>query len=418
MRTITPPAPRPSPAAVHRTCERSDVADEPDLPDLPTVRALSHDLIGVLRQRARRHARSLRHAVGAVTTARRDAWQCAAQVAGIGIMSLTLAWCVWDTTVEQRQAVARSEPSVEGRLKGSLVDTDVTAELEAQRRAAPGEVGGEVADDSPDTVSDGGSASSPLGGWVMSVAAVSAVLMVGAGAVVLVVRRHRRRSWVQPEQHVLPTVDQLPDPPPRDDSEADDTAESEADDGSLHAPAGDADEGTREVTDQIDAEVTSTIAFELADARSGSLNASSPSWAGGDIALTGLSAQGSALMVGEPVASRIEARERLFERRASPRIEYVRPGTMAWRGVQSAMTVRDLSGTGLRLGISAPNASPLPGTKDYVEVQFPVDGGRVRVKAQVAWRRTTSDVTEIGVVFRRLSAEDAELIHDTCVART
>jgi hypothetical protein len=126
---------------------------------------------------------------------------------------------------------------------------------------------------------------------------------------------------------------------------------------------------------------------------------------------------GSALLV--PASGRrVETRERVFERRAAPRVEYVQPGTMAWRGASWQLTVRDLSGSGVRVRIPDPQGCRLPAPRDNVRLDFPVDGGRVRVHARVAWRRPTPEGTEFGLLFATLSADEQDLIGGTCLARS
>lgn len=413
------PAPRQPFAAVPALDQRwagaaTAVVDEP-----PTVRALGRDLVALLLLRGRRHARWLRRSVHAVVSTWARGWRCAAQVALIMLASGALAWLVWDKTETQRQEGAPSAWSAEGRLEGSLVDADVKGDLEVQRRDAPGGVGGGRSKESAGAGVSvaGGSSSSSLGGWVMSFAAVSAVLLGGAGAAVLVVRRHRRRSCVTLEQVDTRALLELSDLLLEDEPEEDAGAEDDP----LLPTHGDEDKVIDVEdgwTDLLIVDGISTMPTAPPPAGSGSTDTTSSFALASGLASRGLSGGDSTLIVGEPVGSRIETRQRLYERRAAARVEYVQPGVMVWRGAQCEMTVRDLSETGLRLRVPAPSASPLPVSGDYVQVEFPVDGGQVRVMAQVAWRRTVPEGTELGVVFRPLAAEDDERIRDTCTART
>lgn len=413
MPTAMSPAPRQRAAAAPALDQRWAGAAAPDVDEPPTVRALGHDLVFVLLLRGRRHARWWRQAVRAMVAAWAGRWRCGAQVAVILLASCALAWLVWDSTEEQRQKDAPSARSAEGRLQGSLGDSDVTADLEARRSGAPAASGGR-AEASSGTAADG--SSSPLGGWFISFAAVSAVLLAGAGAAVLVVRRHSRLSGTPSEQVPVRALPELPELLPLDELEG----QAGASDRSL--PVAD-DEGR--VIDVVDDGADRVhkdplpLTLTAQPASSSTIGTTSSfTTTGSAFASTGLTGGDSALVVGEAAGSRIEARQRLYERRAAPRVDYVRPGVMVWRGAQCDISVRDLSVTGLRLRVPTPNPSPLPASTDYVQVEFPVEGGQVRVTAQVAWRRSTPEGVELGVVFRPMAAEDEERIRSTCMTLT
>lgn len=415
MPTTMHPPPRQTAVAVDPLDADWHGATTGDVDEIPTVRALGADLVAVLVLRGRLHARWCRQAVRALLTAGGRGWRCAAEVALVVLTSCALGWLVWESTEAQRQPAASSAWSVEGRLEGSLGDDAVTADLEAQRSDAPGSAsGGTVEDDAPRGTSSGGSPSSSLGGWFLSFAAVAAVLLAGAGAALLVVRRHRRRAEAPAEPLEVRAPGELPDLLPRDEPE------EQAGVGEDPLPATE-DAGT--VIDVVDdgaggqAVDAATEAPATPSTLSGRTGSTALTVSSGVVS-TNLFGGDSAVLVGDAVTSRIETRQRLYERRAAPRVEYVRPGLMAWRGATCEMTVRDLSGTGLRLRVPAPGASSLPSAGDYVQVDFPTDAGQVRVTAQVAWRRTLPEGTELGVVFRPLAAQDEQRIRDTCAART
>lgn len=373
--------------------------------DLPTVRSLGHDLLVLVEVRARAHltrwrtvARAFAHAHAHAAT-----WRCAALVGVILAISLWLAWIVWDSTMEHRESRAGAQ-SVGGRLEGSLA-TDLTGGLEAQRGAAPGEPrrgGGAQRQAGSDVPHTSPESSSPVGGWLLSLAGVVGVLVGGLVAAVAVLRRHSRRSTVPAVVEGQRTAAVLPDLEPR---EPDGPHE-------LEQPA-----AQRSDADTVAGGGNGSPADARGFADEGASRDAFPLWVDSGVTPAGLSAHSTAVVAGQPVRSRIEARERLFERRAAPRIAYVHDGTLEWRGTHVDMTVRDLSGTGLRLRIAPGHASPLPAANDYVQVDFPIDGGPLRVAAQVAWRRVTPDGTEMGLVFRPLAGRDVERIRETCLAR-
>jgi hypothetical protein len=377
--------------------------------DLPTVRGLAHDLVDLLLLRLRRSAGWWPRAARAASAAWAYGWRCVAQVTLVLLVSGGGAWLVWDGTAGQREQAPPSwssqgsaEGTLEGTLEAAVVEADLTADLEVRRGDAPADRGAGPAEPAGGAAA-AASSPSPLGGWLLSFAAVTGVLLAGAGAAVLVVRHHRRGSCATNDDDREPGVPDLADlldlpdlpdllqEPPGEDVDVVDRART-GDDGR-----------------DSDAEV---LLATLAP--TGAPGTCVPV-VGGSVR-TPFAAH-SAVVLDGPVRSRVEARERLYERRACPRVDYVRPGVLVWRRTTCEMTVLDLSGTGLRLSVPPSSEVALPASGDHVHVEFPVDGGQVRIAAQVAWRRSTPEGTECGVVFRHVAPQDDARIRETCEVR-
>lgn len=114
-----------------------------------------------------------------------------------------------------------------------------------------------------------------------------------------------------------------------------------------------------------------------------------------------------------------ETGQRLYERRAAVRVQYVAAGVLEHQGHRRSITVLDLSESGVRCLVESASdrrAPAAPANGEYVRVSFPVTSRTLNVKAQVAWRRAGNDGVQLGLSFVSPSAETAERIRDACFA--
>jgi hypothetical protein len=109
--------------------------------------------------------------------------------------------------------------------------------------------------------------------------------------------------------------------------------------------------------------------------------------------------------------------QRLYERRTTPRVEYVVDATIHLPAAALSITVLDISETGLRCQLPQRTGTVPPANGDYVRVTFPADTATLNVKAQVAWRRGVEDNCQLGVSFVGLSLRDRDQVRQVVSAR-
>jgi hypothetical protein len=360
----------------------------------------------VLAWRVRSHVRGWRRALRELAAAAVDGLRCATEVALVLVATLALAALTWKGTTEHRRVLeAPAQHTSTGRLEGSLVDTTTVNPLEA-RRADAGRGAPRPAPAEQDATPSEGAG---IGGWLLSVVAVTGVLAGGGLAVVLVVRRHRRRP--------------RPVPGPVDDAPA--CAEPEQPEAVASDEGDDPAAGRADVEDHGAHEepaVAVTAAVHQQDGGSpaaGTVVAVDPPPSGRAVgAQDGTTRLLShvAVLEQEPPAPRFATRQRVFERRTAARVEYVRPGVLLWDDSRTEVTVCDLSTSGLRLRSTAP-VGQVPRAAEDVQVELPLDDGPLHARARVVWRRTKPDCVELGLTFVDLVYEDAERISALCHRR-
>jgi hypothetical protein len=120
----------------------------------------------------------------------------------------------------------------------------------------------------------------------------------------------------------------------------------------------------------------------------------------------------------DDLAPEAAARERIFDRRVSRRVPYVKPAWLWWAEQNAPVTVQDLSLTGLRCLLASPAgaASPAaPALGDQVRVFFPVNKVTVKATARVQWKEHTPQGIQVGVEFVDLPADDVAAVRQLLV---
>ena len=318
--------------------------------------------------------------------------ECTALLAALVALSMTVGWLSWQATgtVRERRADAAAQ---EAQAAEATLVTDLTTDLVAERRTGaepyttrrrpPDASGGPAGAGEPAR-----SASPGAGGVLVSVGAVGAALLPCLLAALVVVRRYRRAAGAD-------AAADAGSPPVAEDRRVALREE-------LSAPESEA------AAAQVPAEPLST------DASSAVPHAD----AGTSVSEASPSASGTRRTTTPQVADRYGAtpayasRERVFERRAAPRIAYECDGRLHGRQSDSPITVVDLSETGLRCRSSS---STLPKPTEFVVVTFALDDGEITLTGQVSWRRANPEGHEVGVQFQRLSPEDTARLRATCL---
>jgi hypothetical protein len=431
-------------AEVDRTDRAAEVAAH------ATVRSLLLQLLGLVLRRAARALRPGRRPVTRTLRRRRAALQCAAVLTAITVATMGLAALAWEATADARQAIRQASWSTEGRLEGSLEADEPTRTTAAAERRGPRLEGStQKADgDGAQTPGSAGSAKAVPAkgaeGWLLSVAAVVAALAAGGGAAVGVLRRYRAHSAEIVDERTPVIVDaarwddetrpETDDEGPADGEPAADPEAAPDPEAAAHPEPVDAEPADAEPADAQPASVphprTPPARAVQPDSPAGTAavllgsdagprqqfepESEAPTGSRGRLAEQRTVATASAT----PTASYAPV-ERLYERRAAPRIPYVQPGRMRWRDGEVALSVLDLSESGLRCEVRAApgaRAPSLPATAAYVKVTFPLSGQQVTLPAQAAWVRASPDGVQVGLQFLQLGASEAQMLRATCLA--
>jgi hypothetical protein len=399
--------------------------------------------LAALRRASARSASRVRAALrrgrGAVR-AHRAAAACASLVAVVAAVCLALAWATWQATSDAREVALREGYTVSDNLETSLT-ADQTHDLRGslERDTAAQATRHDTTRDAAADRSTSGSrpeGSSTTGGWIMSTAAVAAVLLAGLAAAFQVVRRYRKGSADDPTD--VAVVDDA-----GRDAGAEEQDEEAVD--PIAEPTATSGEWTDSEQAGVESESAGAVVRDQAVAapaqRSGSSSDDATAWqrsgSSSDDATawqrTGVPQQALAdalrlapVPLATGTAERHEApspsyapTERLYERRTAPRVDYVQRGELVWRDVTSQVTVLDLSSSGLRCTVDRPSAPPfppVPAATDYVRVTFPVEDGPLTIKARVAWRRNESGSTQLGLQFLPIPYADEQRLLATCYA--
>jgi hypothetical protein len=458
---------------IDRAAEVDHIDSAAEVSGRPTVRLLLQVLGLVLRVPASA-LRSRRHPVTGRLRRRRAALQCAALLSAIAVVTMGVASFAWEATADARQVIRQVTSSNEGHLEGSLEADEPTRTTAAAERRGPRLEAStqKAADDGAQTSPGGGNAvpAKGTGGWLLSGAAVVAALAAGGGAAVLVLRRYRARPAETVDERTPATVDaggwddetgretddeDAAEGGPAADTEAAPDAEHAADreaaaDADAEAaadgePAADREPGAAHVGRDgrrptapapadhppsapqprtrgarvVEADPPAGTTAVLLGSDGGARQRFEPESDVATASRGGLAEQPTAGTASAAPTASYAPVERLYERRAAPRIPYVQPGRMRWRDGEVAVSVLDLSESGLRCEVRAApgaRAPSLPATAGYVKVTFPLSGEQVTLPAQVAWVRASPDGVQVGLQFLQLGVSEAQLLRATCLA--
>lgn len=125
-----------------------------------------------------------------------------------------------------------------------------------------------------------------------------------------------------------------------------------------------------------------------------------------------------------PVAASIKAGstydsgQRIFERRQLPRVAVCFKGVLQHKDVEWAVTVLDLSESGLRCRLDDAGTRQPPKSRDDVRLAFRANGQMIPIRGQVAWRRHDEQGYEVGVAFVTPPGPVAEQLTNLCLNGT
>jgi hypothetical protein len=371
---------------------------------------------------------------------------CAALLLVIVASTAGLTWWSWQTLQDRQVQLGgerdlRSSSADERSLEGDLVKRE---ETKIDSPAAASSERGPASLERPTARLPTSKAKSiSLDGRILAGAVIVTVLAAATGVSLLVVRHFRRKAaaelqvlrdspaWLGDLPDLQPTAAQEPEAAPVLDEEepaAPDQPQDRDADGQVAAlldaallveqrrvePAG-VGPGALVLEPAVAGE---RVPLDLAEPPAGASRVVDPpaADAGAGVAL-------KAPLAPDPVsyddlASEAAARERIFDRRVSRRVPYVKPAWLWWAEQNAPVMVQDLSLTGLRclLGAPAGAAAPAaPALADQVRVVFPVNGSTVKATVRVQWREHTPQGTQMGLEFIDLLADDVAAVRQLLV---
>lgn len=362
---------------------------------------------------------------------------CVALLIAIFGSTAALTWWSWQT-LQDRQVQLGGERDLRSSSadERSLVDDLVKREdagLEPPRSAAgPGPAGLERP--TPQLPASAAKSIS-LDGRIIAGAVIAIALAAATGASWLVVRHFRRKAAaaLPASKGARAWLDNLPDLEPVAPEEPESAAVGEKEPAATpdQSEAPDVDEQVAAllVEQRRDAPADPValtpepsrardgIALDLAEPSGNAAWAAEPAAAGGGTG-TALKAPLAPDPVGHDLAEDAAARERIFDRRVSRRVPYVKPAWLWWAELNAPVTIQDLSLTGLRclLGAPAGGAAPAaPALAHQVRVFFPVNGSTMKAGGRVQWREHTPQGIQMGVEFVDLSPEDVAAVRQLLV---
>lgn len=372
---------------------------------------------------------------------------CAAVLLVIVGATAALTWLSWQTLQDRQVQLGgeRDLPSSSADER-SLVD-DLVRRDETKTDSPPAasvERGPASLERPTSQLPTSGATSISLDGRILAGAVIAAALAAATGASLLVVRHFRRRNaaelqlqlqllddpraWLDDLPDLQPALPQEPEGPlVMHEEEPLAAAEQRQDDDTERQVASLLVEQRRDESAGLGPD---RLGVEPPEATGGSLpldlveQVAAASWtvdppaaeAGGGLALQAPLAPDSARY--DDLVADDAARERIFDRRVSRRVPYVKPAWLWWAEQNAPVMVQDLSLTGLRclLGAPAGTAAPVaPALADQVRVFFPVNGSTVKAAARVQWREHTPQGTQMGLEFVDLPADDVAAVRQLLV---
>jgi hypothetical protein len=369
---------------------------------------------------------------------------CAALLLVIVASTAGLTWWSWQTLQDRQVQLGgdrdlRSSSADERSLVGDLVKRE---ETKIDSPAAASSERGPASLERPTPQLPASNAKSiSLDGRVLAGAVIVTALAAAAGASLLVVRHFRRKAaaelqvlrgspaWLDDLPDLQPTPqepeaapvmeEEEPAAAPDQPQDADEQVAALLDPALLveQRPGGPVDVGPGTLVLEP-AVAGERVLLDLAEPPAAAFLAVDPpaADAGAGVALKAPLAPDPVSY--DDVASEAAARERIFDRRVSRRVPYVKPAWLWWAEQNAPVMVQDLSLTGLRclLGAPAGAAAPAaPALADQVRVVFPVNGSTVKATVRVQWREHTPQGTQMGLEFIDLLADDVAAVRQLLV---
>lgn len=333
----------------------------------------------------------------------RSALECASLLTAVVVVSMSLSWLSWHATSAAREATGGgAPPAAESTLVADLTTSSVAERRSGAEPYTTRRQEHDGAETGRGAAGAGAPATSGVGGEMLSMAAVGAVLLAGLVVARLVLRRYRA-SAPDAEETAADTGDEHR-PADRDEDRAADPDEHPAD-----VPDDEEASGPPDSAGEVPEDPSPDAAAAVPDSDAGDRTDGPAASTGGGPRRTDDYPAGQRYLAEAPTYA---SRERVYERRAAPRVAYECDGHLRGRQQEAPVTVLDLSETGLRCRSSS---TSVPKANDYVQVTFPLGGELVTLTGQVSWRRTTADGTDLGVHFQRLSEADSQRLRATCL---
>lgn len=387
---------------------------------------------------------------------RRALVTCGVLLLVIALFTAGLAWTIWSVTVE-RQAKAQQRPSApDSALEGELTADLTTAHRKgsAKEPARPGP-GDKESASAPSSAAPGGAG---LPGPLVGGVGASAVCLAGLFAGRRVLRRYRAARDGEEDRSSRPCAEHSPSRATSDDAVATapptgETFELEAD----HTEASAGPEATRQQDAPAEAAAgdvsgqNTTTAVLTPTAWPASFDARAPdgpipmrvedvrdpssypvqrdgedgrrldqpqnllvSSARGVMQNT-TAVDAASSLVTEPAT---QDKQRLYERRATPRVDYVVEAIIELPDARLPVTVLDLSETGVRCQVPQLPPAVRLSNGDYLRVAFPAGSSVVNAKARVAWRRSNNENLQVGLTFVGLSPQDRSCVRAVVAAQS
>lgn len=363
---------------------------------------------------------------------------CAALLLVIVGSTAALTWWSWQA-LQDRQVELGGERDLQSASADdrSLLDDLVKREdagLEAPAPAA-GRGPAVLERSTPQLPAPAGTSIS-LDGRIVAGAVIAIAVVAASGASWLVVRHFRRKAAA-----ALPVgndarawLDNLPDLEPvgPDEPEAAPVAEEEpaAAPEQSECPGVDEQVAALLVEQRTDTPAdpvaltpeptrpTGGIALDPAEAPGNAAWAAEPAAAGSGTTTALKAPVAPEARAYDDLAADAAARERIFDRRVSRRVPYIKSAWLWWAELNAPVTIQDLSLTGLRclLGQPAGAAAPVaPALADQVRVFFPVNGSTIKAGARVQWREHTPQGIQMGLEFVDLPSDDLAAVRQLLV---
>ncbi len=375
--------------------------------------------------------------------------QCALVLVTLAVTTSGLAYLCWQAAIDERLRLSAADPAPSGALTASLEAQDASAVMKGtvERPRGVGEREGRTSPERRGGTEDDRRTSVTVQGSVLASVGAGAVMLGGTGAAWAVLSRYRRRAdEVQPPTAALSLAavvvadDEAEPVDPRDVVEDDvsDLSTDAAADAATDAPTDEAQEDsphegtgprpggdTRPTTDDPYVRLAhdafqegqpGSSSHQGHDVTAGRRGHHFPAADGSGRQTVGMTPSVTPTRLAQQRHVVDIAGERLFERRAAPRVDYVHAAELHLRGRVLPITTLDLSESGLRCAaeLSSGNPAELPKARDFVRVVFPAAGIMVDVSAQVAWQRCVPDGRQLGLSFRGLSDGHLRAVRAAC----
>jgi hypothetical protein len=306
---------------------------------------------------------------------------CLGPLMAVAMVTVVLAWSVWQVAVNYRLSVAGPASEAVRILEVSLEAARETVDLERQLERDVGRGAAAATDGrAARAESDGGGGQGlKIEGPLLGAVAAGAVLGVGGLAGLVVLRRYRARLEAEVPESAHDLV-----------------ARSEL------------------LLDDIGLEL-GELAPEAAPA---TIAAPPATWEERSSALKAASDRLLHAQVATQDAPVFAASERVYERRRAPRIPVELEGELHWKGGRWPLLVNEISATGLRFLVEgqpvAPDSQQPLAATDAVSIVATALGQVISLNGKVAWRRAEEGATLAGLQFMTLTPEAEAVVAELC----